>query len=108
MFSWRPSPQSTTDIRRFRSFFGTTPVVCSKIWAMLSPFSSMPPGVHPKHLLWALSFLKVYASESVLVSMFGSPSEKTFRKWVKEFVVGISYLETEVVSQTTLFLLVIT
>ena len=86
-----------TSRRYFLSYFGTTPWVCSFLWAMLKPFETMPRGVKPCHLLWALMFMKVYATETVHAGIAGC-DEKTFRKWSWLFVKGISQLETCFVS----------
>lgn len=91
------SDVSLTSDRRFRSTFGTTPEVCAVIWNMLDPYSTMEDAASPKHLLWALMFLKVYAKESIHCAMVGGVDEKTFRKWAWYFVEHISYLEAEVV-----------
>ena len=86
------------DKDRFKAFFGICPEGCSMIWDMLQPNETMPKGVKPEHLLWGLLFMKVYATETALVSMVNAPDEKTFRKWSQRFVVDISWLESEVVS----------
>ena len=66
----------------------------------------MPKGVHPRHLLWALYFLKVYPVVEIgrgavagkkELGLAGVVDEKTWRKWTKIFVEAISYLESEVV-----------
>ena len=88
---------SNTSMRFFLTFFGTTPWVCSLLWAMLKPFETMPRGVKPCHLLWALMFMKVYATETVHASIAGC-DEKTFRKWSWIFVEGIAGLEASFVS----------
>ena len=41
----------------FRSFFGCSPVVCGIIWVHCGGFYAY---TKPKHLLWALLFLKSY------------------------------------------------
>ena len=88
-----------THERKFRSNFGTSPEVWATIWNLLDPYTTMPTkGLSPKHLLWALMFLKVYAKESIHCSMAGGGDEKTFRKWVWLFVYKISFLESAVVS----------
>ena len=46
--------------------FGTSPEMCARLWHMLNQFASMPNGVHPNHLLWALMLLKLYCAESVV------------------------------------------
>ena len=73
---------------------------------MLNPFVSMPNGVHPHHLLWALMFLKLYCAESVLCMLASGengqvPDEKTFRKWCWLFVEVISDLQFSVISAKT-------
>ena len=69
--------------RKFRSFFGTTPLVCFVSWDMLSPVR--PRKSAPKHLLWALMLLKNYSTESVNAGLT-DVDEKTFRKWSLIFV----------------------
>jgi hypothetical protein len=87
--------------RRFRTFFGTSPAVCARIWVLVKPFETMPTGVKPVHLLWALMFLKLYCAESVHATLAGagqkSVDEKTFRKWSWLFVESINHLKYEVI-----------
>lgn len=75
--------------RRFRALFGVSPLVCQKIWELLE--SSRLPASNPVHLLWALMFLKVYASEHVHACLAGV-DEKTLRKWQWKYVRLISSL----------------
>ena len=56
------------------------------------------PGGQPKHLLWALMLLKLYAAESVLRTLAGGVDEKTYRKWAWLYVYEISDLQYKVVS----------
>ena len=63
--------------RIFAESFGVVPTTCATIW---NASFEKPPGLSPKHLMWALLFLKVYASEHVHCSM-ACVDEKTFRKW---------------------------
>ena len=77
--------------------------MCARLWQMLNPFVSMPNGVHPSHLLWALMFLKLYCAESVLCMLASgengrAPNEKTFCKWCWLFIEAISNLQFSVVS----------
>jgi len=81
---------NTTFNRRFRAFFGTTPIVCSSLWGLLAV--SRPPDSKPKHLLWALMFLRLYDTESVHALLAGV-DEKTFRKWAWAFVRSLSKIE---------------
>jgi hypothetical protein len=70
----------TVGQRRFREHFGTTPQVCSIIWAMLEAQSLHSHDALPIHMLCALLFLKGYNTESVNRSLTGF-DEKTNRKW---------------------------
>ncbi len=52
----------------------------------IDPFKTMPMGVHPKHLLWALCFLTVYDTEH-------NSSHRAGIKWTKRHIKsGRSYL----------------
>lgn len=94
---WRENP-STVDTRRFRSFFGTSPDVCSTLWRRLYPTMSQP-GFATKHLLWALNFMKCYQTEAVASSAVAQCDEKTLRKWVWIFVESIGNLQRQVASR---------
>ena len=61
----RRAPEAcvTSAERRFRGLFGTSPAICATVWSMLG--ASLPRGAAPSHLLWALLFLKNYATEHV-------------------------------------------
>jgi hypothetical protein len=89
------SASAHTQMRRFRSHFGTTPRMCAIIWERLK--SNGAHGARPKHLLWALLLFKLYLPENMNAAMTGA-DEKTFRKW-NWLVVGlISDIEEELVS----------
>jgi hypothetical protein len=94
---------SSVENRRFRGQFGTTPEICAILWDMISPHEIMPTGVKCCHLLWALMFMKLYASEHVLCSM-ANCDEKTFRKWAWMFVSALGDLSTEYVSSVAVFI----
>ena len=51
-----------TGHRVFRSFFGTSPLVCAVVWDLL--LRVRPRNSKPEHLLWALLLLKRYSVES--------------------------------------------
>ncbi|CAB9527282.1 expressed unknown protein [Seminavis robusta] len=61
---------------RFKSMYGISPEVASDLWYMCD----FRRGTKPKHLLWGLLQLNVYASEHVLTTITGV-DRKTFRKW---------------------------
>lgn len=92
-----PRARSLDDKRRYRAFFGCSSDVTTSLWLKLQPQWHINIMARPKHLLWSLVFLKVYASEIALSAMVGSPDEKTFRKWTQLFVDAISWLEADVV-----------
>lgn len=69
--------------RKFRAFFGTTPLVCIVAWDLLRDVR--PGNSIPDHLLWALLLLKGYNIETTNAALVGV-SEKTFRKWSLSFI----------------------
>lgn len=77
-------------LRRFKSHFGVTPTVCSIIWGKIK--YDLPHGGEPKHLLWALLFLKQYSDENARRSILKS-DEKTIRKWTWKFVEVLSNMD---------------
>jgi hypothetical protein len=85
------------NIRRWKSWFGPSPLVCRQLWIALQPFCAIKEDVMPVHLLWALVWLKGYAKESVLAGI-AATTEKTFRQYVKMIVQAISDLSAEWVS----------
>ena len=87
------------ELRAFRSHFGTVPVRCCLIWNMLRACDearAILNGALPKHLLWALMFLKLYGTEATLCGK-AKCDEKTFRKWSWKFVQAIALLLHRVV-----------
>jgi hypothetical protein len=85
--------------RRIIAFFGAPPLVMAKVWELLMEVDGpWPNTTTKKHLLWGLHMMKVYASEEVLSANVGAIDEKTYRKWSKLFILELSYLAPEVVS----------
>ena len=84
--------------REFRSQFGASWYVCADVWNLLDMHEiGLESKKEPKHLLWAMLFLKVYGNEKTHAVMC-STSVKTFRKWVWDMISQISQLEIVVVS----------
>jgi hypothetical protein len=83
--------------RDFRALFGVGPGVVCQLWQRCS----FPPKTMPKHLLWALLFLKTYATEPVLCSIVGT-TRKTFRKWSWPIVKAIAAEAADIVSVNNL------
>ena len=88
---------STGDENFFRSTFNSSPEVCSHTWEYLTHYKKKPKKSLPKHLLWALLFLKSYATEPFLAGLVGV-SEKTLRKWVWAMIGAVNMLYSRVVS----------
>ncbi len=93
--------------QQFRSFFGARNEIVLKLWDMLGEGGLHPKNSKPKHLLWALYFLKVYPREgpgcSAVGGSKGAINPKTMRKWVWIFLVKcIARLADDVVSKIIL------
>jgi hypothetical protein len=80
--------------RDFWALFGISATICSFVWNLCH----FPRGTKPKHHLWALLFLKVYGTESALISIVGGPTQKTFKKWVWTVIAEIATKVPSVVS----------
>ena len=81
--------------RDFLSLFGITPTTCVDLWRrMMIPADST---VTPRHVLWGLLFLKVYASETVLCAI-AKTTKKTFRYWIWMVIPRIAGLYPYLVS----------
>ena len=84
---------SANRARKFRSHFGCDAHHCALLWRRLQ-MNSLDglKGWKPAHLLDALFFLKVYASEGV-GSCFAKCDEKTLRKWNWTVIEAIANLD---------------
>jgi hypothetical protein len=83
-------------------FFGTNMSIVSTVWDMLVANGLRPKKSRPKHLLWAIYFLKNYPKQSlgclVVSASTGAANPKTMRKWVWQFIENIADLADKVVS----------
>ena len=61
--SRRDGRWASTETRLFREFFGTSERVVELVWELVVRDELRPRGGRPKHLLWALHFLKVYPKQ---------------------------------------------
>jgi hypothetical protein len=104
---WRSNAvrQRKRALRKFRSFFGTSPENCTTIWGMIASRDDLtaliPKNAKPKHILWALMFLKLYDATEVLSSI-ADVSEKTYTKWQWIFVKAIFSCMDDLVSDNWL------
>ena len=62
----------------FVSFFGASPVVVASAWRRMKRKLLLSDDQRPRHLLWALAFLKQYTPENVLSKQFNT-SVRTWR-----------------------------
>ena len=85
--------------RQYISFFGCEPVFIAILWYLLesSKWLQYDSSIQACHLLWALHFLKVYLTESVLAANMGC-TERTFRDRVWFLLDGIARLDSILVS----------
>ncbi len=88
--------------RCFREHFGVPFAIVRMVWDMLEEGGLLPKKGEPKHLLWALYFLKCYPKEgpgcTVVGGLKGAMDPKTMRKWVWLFLERICELADHVVS----------
>lgn len=86
----RHSADGSFDIgmRRFRALFGISHVACAYVWKLLQ--ERHPAGSEPRHMLYALLFLRVYETEHVH-SCISDRDEKTFRKhsWMYVYLIAV-------------------
>ena len=91
-----------TEVRAFRETFDTSRLVVQKVWSLLVQEGVLPHKGLPKHLLWALHFLKVYPLQgpgcAAVGESGGAIDPKTHRKWVWDFIEAIAQVIDEVVS----------
>jgi hypothetical protein len=90
--AWQDKREDET----FRGFFGAPLDVVTDLWNRVDVFIDDKAAL-PKHLLWALIFIKVYATEAVHCALVGWPDEKTFRKWTWYFLEKISLLKDDII-----------
>lgn len=84
------SASEIVGIRRFKSFFGVSPLICAICWQNIK--DNLPMDYEQVHLLWALLFLKCYNTESVNHSL-AECDEKTFRKRVWLVVEELAFMK---------------
>ena len=73
------------------------------LWNRIIAHDQSETSGNPKHLLWALVFLKVYSTEEIHCSIVGWPSAKLFSKWSWYFVQRILELKDEKISLENCF-----
>ena len=91
-----PRKSAKVEDETFRSFFGASVSIVTLLWNMLVPLIDQR-GAAPKHLLWALVFIKVYSTTAVHRRIVGWPDPKTYRKWSWYFLKKIASLKSNVI-----------
>ena len=80
----------------YKAHFGVMPGVVSIVWKMLASRQDTPK-LKPKHLMWALLWLKVYPSERVIETLLNA-DRGSIRSWVPFTIKAIASLKKQVVS----------
>jgi len=80
---------NSTALRRFQAMFSVPRPIVAHIWEMTT---DRLERTHLKHLLWAMMFLKIYASKATHAALAGV-DEKMFRKWSWCWIDKISNLK---------------
>ena len=78
------------------SLFGAPSDVIANLWEQVEPYIDKA-GADRKHLLWALVFIKVYASEEVHCAIVGWPNPKSYQEWSWYFVEKIFDLQDDII-----------
>jgi len=92
---------AAVESRRFKAFFGVKAERASDAWSLLLNYNLLPPKAEPEHLLWALLFLKLYATEEINASLVGHDPD-TVRKWTWLMVKALHDLSKKLVSYKSL------
>jgi hypothetical protein len=87
--------------------FGTSLHLVENLWFLLDQEDIQPVSGRPKHLLWALHFMKVYPKQApgcAAVGVSGGAIDlETHRKWVWVYIKAVAELVDEVVSYLFFF-----
>jgi hypothetical protein len=98
----KPGSATGTSDRRFRAWFGVSPMVAAKCWLLLVKDPDFENSTRSKeHRLWALMLMKDYGNIESLAAN-ASVDEKTFSRHAWHYVDLISDLQAEVVSSSVL------
>ena len=88
--------------RRFRELFGASIGIVLYVWSVMEEGGLLPKKSCPKHLFWALYFLKVNPREAAGFSAVGGGGgaidPKILRKWVWLMIEHIGEWADDVVS----------
>ena len=98
---WRRDPLTamaeSSEDTNFRAFFGCGAEVAMIAWDMMASLDLLPVNAIITHFLWALMFMKVYATTKVMQVLCGGIDNETMMQYVMKFVHALAYLESDVV-----------
>jgi hypothetical protein len=109
IMNWFPclNAAPSTKTYAFHETFGTSPHLVESLWFLINQEDLQPVSSCPKHLLWALHFMKVYPKQALgcaAVGMSGGVIDlKTHQKWIWAYVKVVPKLVDKVVSLFILF-----
>lgn len=89
-----------TDDRKFREFFGCSPVVAATLWRRIQieiEHAPLVQGGTIQHMLWSLLLMKKYDTDGLMAKICDA-DEKTIRKRSWPFISAIAELDGHVVS----------
>lgn len=90
--------------RFYSALFGVSSTVSQIVWAKIC--TDLPQSASPRHLLWALYFLKGYGTEERNSVVFGV-TEKTYRTWVWVVVRQIASLQLVCTLHAIIYILIL-
>lgn len=82
-----------TQVKRFKSMYGTYPIVVQRLWAELQA-TVVDKKIKLDHLFWALFFLKKYPRQDELETKLKKDAV-TVRKWIWTIIYGLQDLKAE-------------
>lgn len=88
-------PWNEIGLMRFRKFFGVTPGICRQLWTLLLEYHEES---QPRHLLYALLFLKLYEEDFINTALCNGEEESVFRVHAWKYVFLIANYLPKVVS----------
>jgi hypothetical protein len=104
----RKDASTMSEARFFSETFGTRLVIVEILWDLLDYHGLQPEDGRPKHLLWALHFMKAYPLQATGCATVGGSGgavdAKTYRKRVWAYIKAVSLLVHKVVRILSLFI----
>lgn len=88
----RSNRRKRVSLERFSVIFGCSPGVAAALWNRLDDKDLLPEDALIKHLLWSLSFLKLYNVQRASSPVCGA-DKKTYRKWLWAMLDALAELD---------------